>query len=53
MDKTEGNKCPRCGEPTLSVYYEDGADLQLGAHCETCGLKGIFVNNKLIQLATS
>jgi hypothetical protein len=52
MDKTEGNLCPRCGLKTLSIYYEEGSDLQLGAHCDECGLKGFFMNGKLVPLAT-
>lgn len=53
MDKTEGDTCPRCGQKTLDVYYEEGSDLQLGARCEVCGLKGFFMNGKLVQLATT
>jgi DNA-directed RNA polymerase subunit RPC12/RpoP len=53
MDKVEGDLCPRCGQKALDVYYEEGSDLQLGAHCEECGLKGFFTNGKLVQLATT
>ena len=53
MEKEVGQSCPRCGQRTLNVYYEDGVDLQLGASCDECGLKGFFMNGKLIQLATS
>jgi len=53
MEKVEGDLCPRCGQRSLDVYYEDGSDLQLGAHCEECGLKGFFMNGKLIPLATT
>jgi DNA-directed RNA polymerase subunit RPC12/RpoP len=53
MDKVEGHVCPRCGQRTLDVYYEEGSDLQLGARCEECGLKGFFTNGKLVQLATT
>jgi DNA-directed RNA polymerase subunit RPC12/RpoP len=52
MDKTEGNPCPRCGLKALSIYYEEGSDLQLGARCDECGLKGFFMNGKLVPLAT-
>lgn len=53
MEKEIGYLCPRCGEKSLNVYYEDGADVELGASCIGCGLKGFFVNGKLIQLATA
>lgn len=53
MDKIEGDVCPRCGQKSLDVYYEEGSDLQLGAHCEVCGLKGFFMNGKLVPLATT
>lgn len=53
MEKEIGHPCPRCGQRSLNVYYEDGADLQLGASCDECGLRGFFVNGKLIQLATA
>jgi DNA-directed RNA polymerase subunit RPC12/RpoP len=53
LDKTIGDLCPRCGQRTLSIYYEEGSDLQLGARCEECGLKGFFVNGKLVPLATT
>jgi len=53
MDKVEGDLCPRCGQKTLDVYYEEGSDLQLGVHCEECGLKGFFVNGKLVPLVTT
>jgi uncharacterized protein (DUF983 family) len=51
MDKTIGNSCPRCGLGTLNIYYDDGADLQLGAVCDSCGFRGLFTNGKLVQLA--
>jgi len=50
MDKTTGESCPRCGQLTLNVYYEDGTDLQLGAKCDSCGLKGFYMNGKLVPL---
>jgi DNA-directed RNA polymerase subunit RPC12/RpoP len=53
MDKIEGDICPRCGQRTLDVYYEEGSDLQLGARCEECGLKGFYVSGKLVPLATT
>ncbi len=53
MDKTEGHQCPRCGQKTLDIYYEEGSDLQLGARCEVCGLKGFYVSGKLVPLATT
>ena len=53
MDKTTGNTCPRCGLKTLNIYYEEGSDLQLGARCDECGLKGFFMNDKLVPLATT
>jgi len=53
MDKTTGHSCPRCGMESLSIYYEEGADLQLGVGCQSCGLKGYFINGKLVQLATA
>jgi DNA-directed RNA polymerase subunit RPC12/RpoP len=53
MEKIEGHLCPRCGLETLDVYYEEGSDLQLGARCEECGLKGFFMNGKLVPLATT
>jgi predicted RNA-binding Zn-ribbon protein involved in translation (DUF1610 family) len=52
MDKTFGDLCPRCGNLTLSRYYEEGADIELGARCEECGFKGFSVKDKLVQMAT-
>jgi len=51
MEKTTGNSCPRCGLGTLNIYYDDGSDLQLGAVCDSCGLRGFFANGKLVHLA--
>jgi ribosomal protein L37E len=53
LEKSSGNTCPRCGAKALNIFYEDGADLQLGATCDQCGLKGFFVSGKLVQLATA
>jgi len=53
LDKIDGDLCPRCGLRALAIYYEDETDLQLGAHCEECGLKGFFMNGKLVQIATA
>ena len=53
MDKTTGNRCPRCGRETLNIYYGEGSDLELGARCEECGLKGVFLNGKLMPLAAT
>jgi transcription elongation factor Elf1 len=50
MEKTTGNACPRCGSQTLNIYYDDGADLELGALCDSCGLKGFFSGGKLVPL---
>ena len=52
MEKTVGNVCPRCGLETLNIYYEENSDVQLGASCEECGLKGFFMNGKLVPVAT-
>ena len=51
LDKIGGDLCPRCGLRALVIYYEDETDLQLGARCEECGLKGFFMNGKLVQVA--
>jgi len=51
MEKETGLLCPRCGLETLNVYYEEGGDTELGAICNDCGLKGFFMNDKLVQLA--
>jgi len=51
MEKSTGNSCPKCGTRTLNIYYEDGCDVQLGAMCETCGLKGFFMSNSLVPVA--
>ncbi|HXZ91088.1 MAG TPA: hypothetical protein VEG61_08495 [Candidatus Dormibacteraeota bacterium] len=48
-----GNFCPRCGARTLNIFYEDEIDLELGATCDECGLRGLFVHGKLVQLATA
>lgn len=53
MDKVVGELCPRCGLQTLTIYYEDETDLQLGARCEECGLKGFYMSGKLMQVATA
>jgi hypothetical protein len=47
LDKTEGELCPKCGQYTLSVYYEEETDLKIGAHCESCDAKGVYVNGEL------
>ena len=51
MEKTVGNVCPRCGLEALNIYYEENSDLQLGARCEECGLRGFFMNGKLVNVA--
>jgi DNA-directed RNA polymerase subunit RPC12/RpoP len=53
LEKTSGNFCPRCGAKTLNIFYEDGIDLELGATCDECGLRGLFVHGRLVQLATA
>lgn len=53
MEKTTGDVCPRCGSASLNVYYEDFSDEQLGALCDSCSLKGFFMNGKLVPLATA
>jgi Zn ribbon nucleic-acid-binding protein len=53
MEKIAGNLCPRCGFQSLNIYYEDGVDLQLGASCDNCSLKGFFMSGKLVPLATA
>jgi len=53
LDKTSGHSCPRCGADNMSIFYEDGVDLQLAAICDQCSLRGYFVNGKLVQLATA
>ena len=52
LEKTSGNACPRCGANTLNIFYEDGVDLELGATCDDCGFRGLFVYGKLVQMAT-
>lgn len=52
MEKVSGRECPRCRRSSLSVYYEDETDVQLGAVCESCGLKGFYSQGELIALAT-
>ena len=51
MEKTVGNICPRCGFEALDIYYEENSDTQLGGKCEECGLKGFFMNGRLVQVA--
>ena len=51
MDKTSGHRCPRCGLEAFNIYYEEGADLELGACCDDCGLRGFFVKGQLVELA--
>jgi len=53
LDKTSGHSCPRCGANNMNIFYEDGVDLQLAATCDECGIRGYFVNGKLVQLATA
>ena len=50
MEKTTGNACPRCGLGALNIYYDDGADTELGGLCESCGLKGFYASGKLVPL---
>ena len=51
LEKTSGDLCPRCGLQTLTIYYEDDTDLQLGARCEECDFKGFYMRGKLIKVA--
>ena len=51
LEKTSGDLCPRCGLQTLTIYYEDDTDLQLGARCEECDFKGFYMRGKLIKAA--
>jgi hypothetical protein len=51
MEKTTGHICPRCRQSSLNVYYEDDADVKLGALCKFCGLKGYYVDGRLAPLA--
>jgi len=51
MEKTSGHDCPRCGLGTFNIYYDDGSDMEVGALCDSCGLKGFFMNDKLVPLA--
>lgn len=53
MDKVPGDVCPRCRLQTLTIYYEEETDLELGAMCEECGFKGFYVNDKLVQVVTA
>ena len=53
MDKVSGDVCPRCGLQTLTIYYEEETDVELGARCEECGFKGFCVNGRLVQVATA
>jgi transcription elongation factor Elf1 len=53
LEKESGNTCPRCGANALNIFYGDGADLDLCAICDECGLRGLFVNGKLVELATA
>ena len=53
MEKSAGNACPRCGARALNIFHEDGVDLELGATCDDCGLRGLFVKGKLVELATA
>jgi Zn ribbon nucleic-acid-binding protein len=53
LEKSSGNHCPRCGADALNIFYEDGVGLELGATCDECGLRGVFVNGKLVELATA
>ena len=53
LEKISGDLCPRCGLQTLTIYYEDETDLQLGARCEECGFKGFFMLGKLIKVANA
>jgi len=53
MEKIEGHLCPRCGQESMDIYYEEGSDLQLGARCGECGLKGYYMSGKLVPLVTT
>lgn len=33
MEKSPGNRCPRCFRDTLNVYYEEDSGFRLGAAC--------------------
>jgi uncharacterized protein (DUF983 family) len=47
MEKSSGNRCPRCHRDSLNVYYEEESGLRLGAVCSVCGLRAYFSDDKL------
>ena len=53
MESEIGETCPRCGEPSLKVFYPDHADGELGAVCKNplgCTFKGFYVSGRLVEL---
>jgi len=52
MEKSSGNRCPRCSKDSLNVYYEEDSGFRLGAVCQSCGLKGYFSEGKLVVMAS-
>lgn len=53
MDKVANEFCPNCHKLSLDIYYSENSDDRLGAQCDSCGLKGFFMGNKLVILATA
>jgi hypothetical protein len=47
MEKSSGNRCPRCLRDSLNIYYEEESGLRLGAVCKVCGLRGYFSEDRL------
>jgi hypothetical protein len=50
LEKESGAICPRCSERTLDTYYTDESDIKVGAHCNTCDLRGFYLSDKLVPL---
>jgi hypothetical protein len=51
MEKSSGNRCPRCLTDSLNVYYEEDSGLRLGAVCSVCGLRGYFSEGRLAVMS--
>lgn len=51
LDKVTGSICPACHQPSLSVFYEEQADQELGRKCDACGFRGMYLGGRLVVMA--
>ena len=50
MEKETRKFCPKCSQLSLDIFYDTDTGDNLGVRCLSCGLRGMFVGNKLVAL---